>query len=65
MSSLKLGTRSWNDQASFTVGQVVYVPATYFDAASATPYSDCFPYKSKTLLKGKVNTISLINANSI
>ena len=40
MSSLKLGTRSWNDQASFTVGQVIYVPATYFDAASVTPYSD-------------------------
>ena len=61
MASSSFGTRSWNEQATFDVGQVVFVPATYFDPPGGKLYSDCFPFKEKTLLRGKIITICLLS----
>ena len=51
-----MGTRSWKSSA-FNVGDIVYVPATYFDdpkAKDGDRFSDCFPSGRITLLSGTV-----------
>jgi len=50
-----MGTRSWSFIQSFSVGEIIYVEAAYFDNdKEEVKYSDHFQYKEKTLLEGVI-----------
>ena len=56
----KLGTRSWSSTEQFNEGDLVYVEAKVFDKSEKERYSDFFPNREKTILKGEVISVSKI-----
>ena len=54
----KLGTRSWLSGHLFSIDDVVYVTADVFDSLGSEKYSDFFPNKDKTILEGKIISVS-------
>ena len=55
-----MGTRRWNEQTEkYSVGQVVFVRAGFFDSGGSSneKYSSCFKFKEDTLLEGMVLSV--------